>query len=724
MAVIAKYLIPLTVASFGLAIENVPLLRNKTLILHCAVENISQIFQDDILWAKNGESLPYWTDKPIYRQDQAQVDDSGVYTCNVTGGMQQVFDVIVGDIPIARSGRRTLYCPEVAVNRSNSSYILWSKDAEMFVNKTDLTFTVIASQFTDGGYYTCNNSGTEKTYAIVVGEKPTKPPTARCLQSPNTTITCSSIITNSQSNELCMNVYRVSWAGSRSAEPLISKCTKDGIELHISVDLDHQLTAETRCYIKTVVSNDFGSSFSEKEFYLAYFVTPDPPVNVKLERTGEFSFKGSFDVPNSWKVASKLKFNYSVIEKATGDEKTIRPSLFLKSENRKTATFNVNVNGDLPPYTLVCMTVKISFDHGNAVGWSKPSQAVCNHTEEKAPSKGPQSVTLMKDVSEGAHRAISLQWQPPPEDARNGVIVSYGLVIIETSTEVEILRVTLPGNETEWSNTSALLDPYKEYLIELTASTSKGHSPVISYPLIMALTPRNIALIVIIVVSCLAGFILVAAVGWKVERKIHPRHLPEPFLIPENQMQFLLSRKGPLPKQKEVFDDLRSPPPAADEQIEVKPEENNNTEYESQTERTATNEEVSPPLDDGYIRRNSRELVYERRSGSFSDAYTERTSVDLTPTQVLMFHFSDTELPKSCINTGITCYQTEPRSTEGTVHGSDYTIVPNTSPADSQYIAKDDVRLQARLDDSRRYENYIPFEKKVIETMRNLNAKC
>lgn len=43
---------------------------------------------------------------------------------------------------------------------------------------------------------------------------------------------------------------------------------------------------------------------------------------------------------------------------------------------------------------------------------------------------------------------------------------------------------------------TVLLNPYKEYLIELTASTSKGHSPTNSLPLIMALTPRNIGLLI------------------------------------------------------------------------------------------------------------------------------------------------------------------------------------------------------------------------------------
>ena len=188
-------------------------------------------------------------------------------------------------------------------------------------------------------------------------------------------------------------------------------------------------------------------------------------------------------------------------------------------------------------------------------------------------------------------------------------------------------------------------------------------------------------------------------------------------------MKFLLSRKPPSPREKEVFDDLNCPGQEAQRQ-----EGHCSTEDElSTTSKTsAMNQEAPGLLNDGYIRRDSGDVAFVKMSDSFSDVQMQLTPFDLTPNDSLpVFTFPDTDQTKSPDNVDVTGYVLEESCKKGPSHvPADETEILGKIPEATHYVAEDDIRVTAKLGDDPSYQNYfLPFKIKVFKTMRQLNAK-
>ena len=85
-----------------------------------------------------------------------------------------------------------------------------------------------------------------------------------------------------------------------------------------------------------------------------------------------------------------------------------------------------------------------------------------------APSAAPLSV----QASSNSPYRISLQWSPPPEINRNGMILSYQLRLVEVETE-EVHEAT----STELNAVVASLHPHYNYECKVAAHTAAGAGP-------------------------------------------------------------------------------------------------------------------------------------------------------------------------------------------------------------------------------------------------------
>ena len=87
-----------------------------------------------------------------------------------------------------------------------------------------------------------------------------------------------------------------------------------------------------------------------------------------------------------------------------------------------------------------------------------------------APTAPPENVTLQVAGS----RAVLASWRQPPFEERNGVIISYTIVLVELPTN-RTLIYQREGNHTELLVQE--LHSYYEYRCSIVAATQVGASP-------------------------------------------------------------------------------------------------------------------------------------------------------------------------------------------------------------------------------------------------------
>ena len=87
-----------------------------------------------------------------------------------------------------------------------------------------------------------------------------------------------------------------------------------------------------------------------------------------------------------------------------------------------------------------------------------------------APTAPPENFTLQVVGS----RAIIVSWRLPPFEERNGVIISYTIVLVELPTN-KTLIYQREGNHTQLIVED--LHPYYEYRCSIVAATHVGASP-------------------------------------------------------------------------------------------------------------------------------------------------------------------------------------------------------------------------------------------------------
>lgn len=83
-------------------------------------------------------------------------------------------------------------------------------------------------------------------------------------------------------------------------------------------------------------------------------------------------------------------------------------------------------------------------------------------------------------------RSLGLTWEPPFEENRNGIIVSYTVSIVAADDGGTSLELTATGTT---SIVAADLRPFTTYTCSVAASTSVGVGP--STPSVLLTTPED-----------------------------------------------------------------------------------------------------------------------------------------------------------------------------------------------------------------------------------------
>ena len=81
------------------------------------------------------------------------------------------------------------------------------------------------------------------------------------------------------------------------------------------------------------------------------------------------------------------------------------------------------------------------------------------------PNGPPENFTIISIIP----RSVSLTWDPPPPENRNGIIISYTINLTEGETG-QILQIFAETNNL----TIDSLRPFTAYILSITATTSVG----------------------------------------------------------------------------------------------------------------------------------------------------------------------------------------------------------------------------------------------------------
>lgn len=84
------------------------------------------------------------------------------------------------------------------------------------------------------------------------------------------------------------------------------------------------------------------------------------------------------------------------------------------------------------------------------------------------PSAAPQNVTVENVLSQ----SFSINWQPPTNEYRNGIITEYSVSIVNLETE-SLIQLNVTDTDIIVSN----LKPYTTYEVMVAAYTSVGRGP-------------------------------------------------------------------------------------------------------------------------------------------------------------------------------------------------------------------------------------------------------
>lgn len=116
-------------------------------------------------------------------------------------------------------------------------------------------------------------------------------------------------------------------------------------------------------------------------------------------------------------------------------------------------------------------------DHSSPLSWL--STACILSSFPLVPSGSPQNLVVVAESS----RSLRLTWEPPFEENRNGLIISYTVFIVaDDGTSLELMA-------TGTSIVATNLRPFTTYTCSVAASTSVGRGP--STPTFLFTTPED-----------------------------------------------------------------------------------------------------------------------------------------------------------------------------------------------------------------------------------------
>ena len=97
-----------------------------------------------------------------------------------------------------------------------------------------------------------------------------------------------------------------------------------------------------------------------------------------------------------------------------------------------------------------------------------PTVLYSSNSIDAAPSAAPVDVEVFSNSSYN----ITLQWGPPPEIDRNGILLYYQIAVTESETGTEF-----QWTSSELNTTRGSLHPHYHYECRVAASTAVGSGP-------------------------------------------------------------------------------------------------------------------------------------------------------------------------------------------------------------------------------------------------------
>ncbi|XP_071825758.1 uncharacterized protein [Apostichopus japonicus] len=378
-----------------------------------------------------------------------------------------------------------------------------------------------------------------------------------CDDSPNTTISCFARKADNSTDEVCLNIAENFFHGLTQVGQEKCISTKGTVQKKISLE-------DQRGNIYKITARQNGSETHSVQLNLNQKVIPDPPVNVRVIRTGNESFNVTFDFPDSWGVRSTNIYEIERHIPSSGADEDSKTDELFGPENERSVTTSPKLKiFELPGHTEVCYRVRFKYARYGTV-YGNFSSLSCNFTITKVPSGSPLNLTKTEDsrINGRKERTVTLSWDPPQEDDRNGIITGYKLLIVEHLSRHTVREKNVSGRET----TVELEDPYIDYDVLLYASTSAGWSTIHAVLFLKGFPPPNIVLYVLAPSFGTLTLLLLCRIAFVLRKKMLSRHLPEPYIMPEARMiQYLTRRRPPtIEKEKEVFDVLKLRPETTD----------------------------------------------------------------------------------------------------------------------------------------------------------------
>ncbi|KXJ83760.1 hypothetical protein RP20_CCG001499 [Aedes albopictus] len=177
-----------------------------------------------------------------------------------------------------------------------------------------------------------------------------------------------------------------------------------------------------------------------------------PPQNIRGEALSDKEIHLQWDPPlTSTAEISKYRVYYA--ENDNGDE--------MYSDTMST---DITIS-ELRPYTEYTLYVV----PWNQMGMGDPSHEIVVKTHSSVPSEAPSNVTLEASSS----TSITIRWQPPPVEDRNGQITGYKIRYRKNKKPLQV--DTTPANVRHWELKG--LDRLSAYQVKIAAMTVNGSGP-------------------------------------------------------------------------------------------------------------------------------------------------------------------------------------------------------------------------------------------------------
>ncbi|XP_065086448.1 neogenin isoform X1 [Ochlerotatus camptorhynchus] len=177
-----------------------------------------------------------------------------------------------------------------------------------------------------------------------------------------------------------------------------------------------------------------------------------PPQNIRGEAVSDKEIHLLWDAP-LMSTAEISRYRVYYVEIDNGDE--------LYSDTTST---DITIT-ELRPYTEYTLYVV----PWNQMGMGDPSHEIVIKTHSSVPSEAPSNVTLEASSS----TSITIRWQPPPVEDRNGQITGYKIRYRKNKKPLQV--ETTPANVRHWELKG--LDRLSAYQVKIAAMTVNGSGP-------------------------------------------------------------------------------------------------------------------------------------------------------------------------------------------------------------------------------------------------------